>query len=155
VGQRLTFLERYEGGWRTIATAGRARGTVRFAPGDGKAGTREVWVAVHQNGMLRERLRVARYRAPGRALPGRPRRVRVRRRGSTLRVTWAPATRAVRYRVVVRLSDGRRRTFMASRRRRSITMRGVVRGVRGSVRVTGLRADMLRGPTATAPVRRR
>jgi hypothetical protein len=91
---------------------------------------------VTQDGRSRGEYDVARYRAPGAKRPGRPRVLRVTRRGAVLRVTWKAARPADRHEVRVRLGDGRRlfyrtrrNTLEVPRVRPSVSARISVRGV--------------------------
>ena len=154
-GQEIAFVERFEESWNSLGTVKDAKGRLRFRPGDGPAGNREIFAVVRRNGVTRDRIRVASYRAPKPLLPGRVRKLRARRRGASVRVTWRPARRASRYRVEARLSDGRRRLWLVSRKRRSLVVRGVARRVGGTVRVAALRRDNRPGRAATARIRRR
>ena len=104
-GQKITFVERGE---RTtqilgVARAGRCKdqpegvesgrtvacGQLKFTPGLGKAGRREIVAVIEQDGQPRDEKVVATYVAPkDRALPA-PRLVRARRAGGSVLVRWA------------------------------------------------------------------
>jgi hypothetical protein len=152
-GQTVTFAEHGRGVSRTVATATRS-GSVRFRPADGAGGRRTIDALVEQDGLPRTRITVARFVAPPRAKPAKPRGVKIAggdahaassSRGVT--ITWRPAKRAVRYGVTAILADGRRLFFLRDADDRVVRIpdaRGRVR-----VRVVGLRADNGHGPAAT------
>lgn len=153
-GQTVTFSEVGAGtAAKIIGTAKGSRGTLRFAPAEGKAGRRKIVALVEQDGRPRERITVASYRAPGPLRPGRPPFARVRRSGTGLRVTWGTAANATRYAVRVTLNDGRRELYVVGRRVRSVRIPGVSGRFRGSVTVAGLRGGPKGGPARTATVR--
>ena len=154
-GQRVVFLERMGAsvGRRIGVVTGGGKGRLRFEPGFGPAGRRQIVALVEQDGKPRETVEVASYTAPRPLLPSRPAKVRLRRlKGGKVRVTWARSRRAKTYDVRVRLSDGRRETFKA--RRRTLTIRGVDRDVRGTVSVNGQGQRMADGPARVAKLKR-
>ncbi len=85
-----------------------ARGELKFSPAAGAAERREIVAIVEQDGMVSDQIVVARYQAPSASKPGIVRQVRTARRGSTLKVTWKPASLADKHVVTVALSNGRR-----------------------------------------------
>jgi plastocyanin len=149
-GQKVTFMERGPSAGNVIGEPRSERGTLRFTPADGQAERREIVAIVSQDGQVRDELTVARYRAPSAAVPGKPRQLRVRRTGRRLVASWRPAAQARRYAVAVRLSDGRRLNIATGQRR--MVVRGVRRGVRGSVRVRGLSASTMKGRAASVRI---
>jgi hypothetical protein len=107
-GQKVTFAELgANGSAKRLGVARGTSGRLRFAPVDGPAGRRRIVAQVTQGGMPRTQLTVARYRAPGPRLPGRPGKVALRRRGKALEVRWLRGARATRYEVRARIGDGR------------------------------------------------
>src|SRR5437660_2217796 len=84
---------------------------------------------------------VARFNAPSRVKPGRVRRVRVRRHGNALTVSWRPASDATGYGIVVMQRNGVQRVAIVKARRHSIRFANVSRAWGGTVTVTA------RGPT--------
>jgi len=148
-GQRVSFEEHGRGVSRTIAKATRS-GKRRFRPADGAGGRRTITALIEQDGLPRRRVTVARFTAPPRARPGRPRGVKLggrariaAARGAT--ITWRPAARAVRYGVTVVLEDGRRLFFLRDANDRVVR---IPDGRPIEVRVVGLRADNSAGPVA-------
>ena len=147
-GQRVTFTERTSGGvTRVIGMARGATGTLRFRPADVRERPRRIVALVEQDGMPRTERLVARYTAPPRLRPGRPRSLRVRRSGTRLRITWRRAAAAVRYRVIVRNARNGTTRMLLTRRTR-VAVAGVEPGDRVDVRVRGLRPDGSAGPPA-------
>jgi hypothetical protein len=150
-GQRVTFVEEGRGVRNILASARRPRGRVRFTPASGPRGRRTVFAIVEQGGMPRARLRIARYSAPGYTRPGRPRRLRLHRRGGRLVVTWRRGRDAARHVVSWALRDGRRQARVTRRRRLVI---GGVPGIDGgTIKVAGLRRDNVAGPAARAKLK--
>jgi hypothetical protein len=132
-GRRVTFAERGARTFRVLGVARGASGRLRFTPGDGRAGRREIVARVSENGIDRPSYTVARYVAPRpRVTP--PRGLRVARHGSTLAVRWRRADGAASYSVVVATADGRRILRIAVRPHVAIT--GVPPDARGTVQVT-------------------
>lgn len=106
-GQRVRFAEVGKGAFRELGSARGSRGSLRFSPAPGPRGKRKIVATIEQNGLPREAVTVATYKAvPG--APARPRRVRLRRKGARVLVAWDRVRGAARYRVTARLSDGRR-----------------------------------------------
>lgn len=144
----MTFTERTTGGVvRVIGVARGATGTLRFRAADVRERPRRIVALVEQDGMPRTQRIVARYTAPPRIRPGRPRSMRIRRSRIRLRVTWRRPAGAVRYRVVVRNTRNGTTRMILTRRTR-IVIAGVEFGDRVDVRVRGLRPDGSAGPSA-------
>jgi hypothetical protein len=106
-GQRLVFYERGKGVGRQIRSTTATHGRIRFTPTDGPAGRRTIVAAVLENGLVRATLRVATFRAPGARRPARVSHLLLRRHGRRVIVTWSKTPGARRYRVHVRVDDGR------------------------------------------------
>lgn len=109
--QRVTFMEvTSRGAARPIGTVeGGGRGTLRFAPAPG-TGRRVIEAQFAIDGWPAERRRVASFRPPSPRL-GRPARLRVTRRATTLNVRWRGVSGASRYEVVLTPSVGRQRVL--------------------------------------------
>jgi hypothetical protein len=131
--QRVTFVEiAADGGSKTIGTVdGGGRGTLRFTPAPGR-GKRRVEARFELSGLPAEQRTVARF-APPSARLGKPGRLRVRRHGTTLRVSWAKVPGAARYEVVATPSDGAQRT--RTTRGRSAAIKGIATSSSGAVTV--------------------
>jgi hypothetical protein len=109
---------------------------------------------VEQNGLPRDAITVARYTAPAPPRPQRPRRLRARRRGSAIKVTWRPGRGAASQRVVVRRPRGRRDLILLKARRRKLRIAKVARDEPVTVEITGLRRDNVPGRSARAKVKK-
>lgn len=136
-GQRLVFYERGRGVGRQIRSTTATHGRIRFTPTDGPAGRRRIVAAVLENGLVRATIRVATFRAPGARRPARVRHVFVRRHGSQVIVTWSKTRGARRFRVHVRVSDGRNQ--LHTLRKRQLVIRRA-HGRRVSVTVEAVSA---------------
>jgi hypothetical protein len=152
-GQKITFVER---GAKTtqvlgVAKAGRCKeqpkgartiacGRLKFTPGHGPAGKRQIVAVIEQDGRPRGEQVVATYKAPKDRLPGRPRLLRARRAGSTVMVRWAAVAGARGYTASVRTSDGRKLSFAPSLKK-GIRVRGVGRDTTVRVALRALRLD--------------
>lgn len=152
-GQKVRFAEVGGGVTHVLATTSAARGTVAFTPRDGRKGQRTILATVVQDGLPRSNLKVARYTAPARRLPGRPGSVGARRTGSRLAVTWTPAARASTYLVRVRIGDGRRLLFSATGKRRRILVPSFKRTDTARITVTARSWQLRSGPAAPLSVR--
>jgi hypothetical protein len=150
-GQTVTFVEEGPQTGRRIATTTKRRGAVRFRPADGKAGRRSIVAIVEQNGTVRDRLVAGRYSAPAPRRPGKPKRVKLRRRGGALTVKWTRASAATSYRVRVQVADGRR--LLVPTAGRSLRIPGVAKRETARVTVTGVRGSHS-GRSASARLRR-
>ena len=147
-GQRVTFEERGGDVGRRIGTAKGKRGTIRFTPGAGRRGKRQIVALVESNGLPRENITVSSYKAPAPAKPARPGGLKLKRKGSKLTVTWRSASRAARYLVRATLPDGRKLLLFATSKKRRVRIKGVGKGDRVTVSVAGLRPDGMPGPAA-------
>ena len=126
------------------------RGTVRFTPTDGPGGTRKIVALVSSYGTPRTQLDVASYVAPAPALPAAVKRLRAKRSGTRLAVSWRPASDARRYEVRTTLTDGRR--LIALQRGTRLSIPAVAAATRASITVRGVRADARRGRPASLQV---
>ncbi len=149
---RVTFLERSSAGTRRIAVTRGGRGSVRFRPATAASPRRRVVAFVERRGLPEDRRTVERFRARS-ARPARPRRVGVRRRGTTVAITWTRSRGASRHEVRVRISDGRTLLFLPRRARR-VRVGGISRRDRVVARVRGLDRAGRAGPARSARLRR-
>jgi hypothetical protein len=147
-GQQVTFAEVGKG---TAAQIGKptsaAQGTVAFTPTTGEGGTRKIVATVTQNGMPRANLTVARYVAPPRARPAKPR-VTVKRTGSKLVVRWHRDPRAKRYELRAKLTDGR--VLLLLLKKPQTTIAAVAKTTTATVTVRGIDAAGVAGPQVRA-----
>ena len=154
-GQRVTFAEVGTDVRNAIVSTSSRRGSVRFRPADGPAGRREIVAIVEQDGQPRTTQTVGSYRAPGRLRPGKPRRLRVRRSGSRLVVSWVPNPSGFRHALYFQLGDGRRLVQVVPASRRAYTLKGVPRSASAKVKAYALSAVDAKGPAASASIKRR
>jgi hypothetical protein len=152
-GERVTFQEEGRNAYADIAPAKASRGRQAFTPADGPAGKRRIFALVEQNGVPRDRIEIASYTAPGPLTPGRPPKVKLKRSGTKLVVSWGKATAATSYAVRVVLRDGRR--LVIPTRRRSVRLSNVASYDRGTISVYGMRAGDRMGPAATVKLKER
>ena len=144
----MTFEEDSHQTAAVLATATGGSGTKRFAPAEGAAGRRNIVAIVEQNGLPRKTIVVAHYQASAPPAPPKPRRVTLRRRGTSLVITWTPVALAARYAVRVSVSDGRRLILLQPGRR--ATVPGVSADESATVSVRGLTKTGRQGPAAGA-----
>jgi PKD repeat protein len=150
-GQQVVFAERGATLGRTLGTASRARGTLRFSPADGPAGRRTIVATVSQYGLPRRQLVVARYVAPGPLRPGPPRRLALRRRRGALQIRWSAASGKPRfYDVLVTSVNRRRLLFELPGSARGVTFPRLAAGDRAVVTVRGLTRTRQPGRAARA-----
>ena len=152
-GQQVVFAEQ---GTNAAAELGKARGTkgkIVFTPTGGPGGKRKIVANVTSNGVPRTSLAVATYTAPKPAVPAKPK-IKAARKGSKLVVTWQPSANAGRYRVTVKLSDGRTLLFVQAPNKRSVTVTGVDKKATGQVSVEAIRADGLASRAATVKIKK-
>jgi hypothetical protein len=163
-GQRIAFVERGPqteqqlGSVRTYpcpedvaGKSGGARllcGGIRFRPGEGPAGPRDIVAVIEEDGLPRETQKVTSYVAPPPQRPPRPRGLRVRRKGSALRIAWRDDQVSQTYNVVVATSDGQRRLITRPAGAQRATLRGVARDDRVRVQVRGMKLDGTEGKAA-------
>ena len=151
-GLRVSFYERSAAGVRRIAVTRGGRGSERFRPAATNRPRRRIIALIERGGLPEDQRVVDRFRAGSRR-PGRPARVRVRRRRGVAIVRFSRSRRAVRHEVRVRISDGRTLLFLP-RRPRTIRVGGVARRDRVTATVRGLDAAGRTGPARRARLRR-
>lgn len=142
-GRQVTFQERGPATARVIGTARGSRGTLKFLPGNGPSGNRQVVALVTQSGIPVRDVVVATYRARGPLRVGTPTHVRIVRHKSLLTISWAPVPGAAGYATTLSLSNGH--DEMSFSRRSSVTFIGADTVLRGGVAVLALGANGTRG----------
>jgi hypothetical protein len=128
-----------------------ACGRLRFTPGRGGAGKREILAVVEQDGRPRDEIKLATYVAPKDRVPAAPRLLRARRSGSNVLVRWASVPGAAGYTAAVTTSDGRKLGFAP--KGQSLRVRGVGRDVTVRVTLRALRDDAAVGKAARVKVK--
>jgi hypothetical protein len=153
-GREIRFTERAADVGQTIVVTKRARGSVDYTIQGGAAGTRRVEAQVSAGGVPLSQPVVARYHAPGPPHPGRPGRLKARRRHGTVTVRWPKLAAAEGYVVRVKGSDGRKEIHFASARKRMTRIRSVAARTRLKVRVAGwIGSRRISGPVRSATVK--
>ncbi len=150
-GLKVTFLERFRGGTRTIASARPAGdGTLSFSTGSLPGGRRTVIALLSQDGVPRLQRTVASYTAPPPPRPARVRGVRIARAGGGIVVRWARASGAEAYLVRVTTGDGRRAARLVGPRTRSLRVARVAKRYAASATVAGRTRAGRPGPAGRA-----
>ena len=146
-GQRITFSEQGAKAGDTIGTTTKAKGSFAFTPADGPKEKRTIVAEVLQGGNPRATLKVATYSAP-RVAPGKPKGLKLKRKGSSLQASWGRAAGATGYAIQVVLTDGRRIPILTPRR--TVTIPGFAKSESATVTAAGYRVQGLNGPAAKA-----
>ena len=148
--QRVTFSEvGRNGGMKPIGiVTGGGKGTLRFSPAPG-GGVRTIQAQFELDGIPAETRTVTRFNPAPPAL-AKPRGLRVRRAGKSLRVTWRAVSGATAYEVVTTPTGGAQKLVRARGHR--LTIRGVSKSSSGHVSVRGV-APLRRGPAASTRFR--
>ncbi len=135
-GQKVTFFERGRNVFHRIGSSTGGKGKIRFTPAQGAGGTRQIVTTANLDGTPIPNQTLARFRVAGTPRTGRPRAVRVKRRGRTLSISWKKARGAVAYGVVVEYANGTQRHAELGPKRRTLRVRGVPLEQGGAVRVS-------------------
>jgi len=154
-GRTITFIESGAGNvMRPIATISGARGRVRFRPEFGPGGARTILAAVTDHGIANGApFKVATYTAPAPQGLARPRRVRVKRVGSQIEITWHAVPGAARYVVRAMLADGRSLLYLEPPSARSQTVPAVPGFDAGTLMVAALNSFNQPGPIGTVTLK--
>lgn len=168
-GQKITFIERGKRAKHVLGVAragrceeqaggiesdrGMACGQLKFTPGRGGAGKREIVAVIEQDGMPRGEQVVATYTAPKDRLPAKPRLLRARRSGNAVLVRWAAVPGAQGYAAAVTTSDGRKLSFSPETASKPIRISGVGRDTTVRVALRALRTDGVVGKASTLRVK--
>jgi streptogramin lyase len=149
-GQVVRFVEQAKGGGQDLKTVTRGgRGTLRFTTAEATSTTRTILAEVVQDGIPRDNLTVAHFRAASPAV-GRATHVRIKRAGTRAILTWHPAALAGRYEIVVRTGDGARRLVSRGARARRVIVTGLTKGEGATASVVGLSPAGRRGRAVQA-----
>ena len=154
-GMDVRFFERVGGhGGQFLGEGREGRGRVRFLPSEGGSTRRTIVAEVTRDGLPVKTLTAARFRSGPPAI-GKARRIRARRRGRRLQITWRRARNATEHRVTVGLSDGRRLLLVPKGRRTRVTVGQVAKGTKARIVVRGERPGPRLGPSAARRLRLR
>ena len=142
-GQRVTFFEEARGIMHPLVTSTGGAGKITFTPASGAGGTRTIVASATVNGSRIRSQTLARFHVAGLTRTGRPGKVTVRRQGSALRIAWTRASGAVRYGVLLNLTDGSQQRYQLPASRHSLRLRNfpLTAGGRVSVSVRGVLGD--------------
>ncbi len=151
-GLSVTFAERASRTYHVLGRVTSAHGTLRFAPAAGPAGRRTIVAIVSDDGVPRETVTVASYRAPGPVTPIRVRDLRVARHGRRFRIAFGTASGASYYLLTVRASDGRDLLRLIGRVGHSLTLPVLGYTDHLTVTVRGVSPLGQRGPVAEARI---
>ena len=150
-GETITFAEQASATFHVLGTAKHARGSLRFRPAAGRAGTRRIVALVTRGGRPARQIVAGHYRASAGSRPRRPPHLKASRRGSSIKLTWGRARGAVRYAVLATYGDGRRSFHVL--RARKLTLRGIASTLKATIRVTGVDRGRRSGHAASKRVR--
>lgn len=150
-GRTVTFIEQSRGGvYHVLGRAHGSRGTLRFTPALGPAGTRRITALISINGLPVRAVMVGRYAAPPLPRAGTSRRVRITRSRRALLVTWSGAPRAAGYLVTAELTDGRHLSLALRPNRHAWSIRTLGPGSGAQVRVYAVGPTGILGRPALA-----
>jgi len=153
-GQKVTFFERGDAVNQQLGVAKRGKGRFRFEPGPGAKGKRRIVAEFEVGGIPGTAKTVATYQAPAPRKAPRVKRVRIKRKGSTLSVSWRKASHVRGYLLVVRQGNGLQRTIKVGAKRHRTRIKKVDKTQSGSVSVTALGVTLDRGPKGSASFKR-
>ncbi len=134
-GQVVTFVEQGADVNRIIGTSRGGKGTLRFTPAPGRAISRRIVAQATIDGVPIPEQVVARYRVAATTTAKRAASLTVRRRGSGVRVGWAPVAGARAYSVTVKPANGPSRARRVGAGVRALTIGRVPRDYAGTVTV--------------------
>ncbi|MFN8112100.1 MAG: CARDB domain-containing protein [Solirubrobacterales bacterium] len=139
-GRTVTFSEKVDGVNQKIATAKSGKGRVKFEPAIGPAGTRQIVAEEDVDGVPAPEVVVDSYSAPGPTTAPAMKKVRVKRRGTKLLVSWRKGADATGYEIVARTLDGTQKSLTLSKRKSKATIKGIDKTQAGTVAVNALGA---------------
>ena len=128
-GQQVRLMEEAGGlskSLKTIKNGG--RGSFRYTIGEARTSKRTIVAQVIQDGLPRQNITLATYRAANQKV-GRPGRLKVTRKGSKATVTWRKATLGVTYEVSVKnVTRGNTNLLFPLKGKTTVLVPGVGRG---------------------------
>ncbi|MDO9354838.1 MAG: hypothetical protein Q7T55_14165, partial [Solirubrobacteraceae bacterium] len=136
-GQQVTFAVKGAKGTKQLFTTAGGSGSKTIDALSG-GGRQQIVALVEQDGLPRLTRTLATFTASRAAALPAPKQLRLRRAGSTLKVTWRGVPGALGYSVDVELSDGRHLLLPVRARSASLSVGGVGRATNAKVSV---RAD--------------
>ena len=149
-GHTVKLVEEGSGVEHALGSAHAGKNVVKFTLAAGPGGKRKVVALIaNDTGIATTKTTIATFVAPAPAKPAKPK-VKVKRSGTTLKVTWKTVRGAKRYTVAVSLSDGRKLSYTT--RHAKVSVPAVGKKVTGSVSVSA-QAGALTGAKGTARLR--
>ena len=148
-GQKVTFVESGDEVRTELGTATKGKGKIKFAPTSGPAGQRQVVAEYEVDGIPAPVEVLDGFKAGPPPQAGKVKRVRVQRRGKSLKIAWAKASNAVGYGVVVSQKGGEQETITVKGRRRSARVSGIDPTEGGTVAVNAFGPLGDRGPSGS------
>ena len=149
--QTVRFVEKGGFGTRVIGTATKSKGTLRFKPADARGAKRTVLALIEQNGMQTDETTVGKFTAPSPPRPGAPGRLKAKRKGTSVTVTWSVPRGAKRQVVRLRGKHTNLARFVSSKTK-SLTFTAVRRDEKVTIEVRGLSVNLRAGPTRKVSV---
>lgn len=146
-GQKVIFRESGKFGVNVIGATTRSRGTIRFKPAKGPGGKRKVVALISRDGLITDRKQIGSYKAPSPPRPGPVKRLRARRSGSKLTVSFRPSPSATRTTVHVTGKHGVALAKLVGGHGKKATFGGVRWVSRLKVAVRSFSRDGRAGPT--------
>jgi hypothetical protein len=149
-GQSVIFAEKAGSVFNVIGAARGSVGSIGFSPAIAHRGLRAILAEVSLAGAPSQQIVAGHYIAPAPPRAAKPARLRARRRGTTILVSWHRAANAHAYVIAATLSDGRRLAYTSRTTQVAITHVGAA--LTGRVRVAGLGPDGNPGSYALARI---
>ncbi len=128
---------------------GGGKGKLRYTVAEATKAKRTIEAQVIQNGLPRTNIVVARYSAANPKV-GRPAKVRAKRKGSKVVVTWGAAPLAARYETTISTSFGQHLFFPTGAKQRRVVVPRIAKRERVRVKVVAISASQRRGPAGRA-----
>jgi hypothetical protein len=137
-GQHVTFFERGPSTWVELGSASSGKGTIHFTPAPGPEGTREIVYQLEVDGFPAPVRTLDEFKAPPPPRAGKVKRVRVRRKGKGLAVSWKKVPSAVGYGIVVEQKNGVQQVIDVAAKRHKARVSPVPKTQGGTVEVSAL-----------------
>ena len=152
-GQRVVFAERGKFGTNILGTTTKKKGKLEYTIADARGGPRKVLAMVQKDGLQTDRKTIGSYKAPPPVRPGKVRRLRAKRKGKNVIVSWRGARGAQRYSITIHGRHGTSLGRLAGRKARKVKFAHVRRDERLKVAAFGVSKKLRRGPVARKNVR--
>lgn len=153
-GQRVVFAERGKFGTKIVGRATKRRGKLGYTIADAKGGRRRVLAMVQKDGLETDRKTIGSYNAPGPVRPGKPRKLKAKRKGRNVVVSWRGARGAGSYDVRLRGRQGTSLGRFVAKKTRKVSFAHVRRDQKLKITVVAVSKKFRRGPVARLALRR-